>query len=122
MFLEKNLKTFLKTYFQSQLLKWKYDIKIIRRTIEEVIGKTKYSSDFPNKLRIRNIKVTDKILISDRFSEFFVNISTKLAPQIPQTKKYFWFSIDVTSSAFQEIEIMEIEFKVALLEMKKAMF
>lgn len=39
-----------------------------------VTGKRKVSSDFPNKLLINDIEITDKIIIANRIDQFFVNI------------------------------------------------
>ena len=79
-FFLKKFKNFLKKYHdQNQPFKRKDDFE---KSTKEVIGKRNVISEFPNKLVINDIEITDKILIADRSNKPYGIIGPELASRI----------------------------------------
>ena len=66
----------------NQLLHCKDDITKTWSIIKEKIGKRKVSSEFPNKLVINDIEITDEIF-ADRFDKLSGSIAPEQVSQIP---------------------------------------
>ena len=69
-------------YFGCQFEKHKNDIKRTWTIVNDILNRTKKSSDFPKYFMINGEKVSDDKSIADSFNSFFANVGPNLSKQI----------------------------------------
>ena len=87
--------------------------------MKEIIGKSKvFHQNLPNKLRINKTSITDKKIIADKFTEFFINIGSNLAAKIPPSNMNFDSYLPLVCTIFAEKSVIEEELKRAFFSLK----
>ena len=72
-----------------------------------------FPENFSKTLRINKTSITDKIVITDKFNEFFINVGSNPASKIPPSNTNFDSYFPEISTIFVENSITEEEFKNA---------
>ena len=91
--LKRSIRVAKKMFYFSAFNKCKYDIKNTWSLISGILNKTKNKQDLPEQFLINGEHVSDKSIIANQFNNFFINIGSSAAEQIPNTdglsyKKY----------------------------------
>ena len=75
-----------KKYLKEQLWKHKSNMRKTWEIIENVINKSR-NSTIKRIFHVNNVKTSDKIVISNGFNKYFVNVGATLANSIPRSDK-----------------------------------
>ena len=89
-FSKKFFKSFKKHYYQNKLEKCKNNHKTTWKTMKKINGKSKvFHQNLPDNLKTNKESITDKLIIADKFKEFFINKGSILAAKIPPSNMNF---------------------------------
>ena len=101
--LSKNIRNAKQQYYHDQLLKCSGDIKKVWKTIREIWNNKKANKEFPKHFKINNASISDKLEISECFTNFFASIGPKLASSINTDgkKPFHHYLSPKTSHQFQ---------------------
>ena len=91
-----------KKYFQKKLGFYKSNIKDIRKTLKDVIGKAKINE---NRLPIKIALENNEITIAEKFNEFYVNVGLNLASNIPQNNNDYKSYLPNISTLFDQQDL-----------------
>ena len=86
--LKRSIRNAKKLYYESCFNRYKSDIKNTWSTINTILNKNKKVKSFPRFFKDNGIEVEDKLLIANRFNNFFTNIGPNLAQQIDTPANY----------------------------------
>ena len=81
--LQRTIRNTKKTYYNQQLLKFRFDSRKLWSTINDIINRNKSSRALPEFFTLNNSKIYDKNLIANNFNSFFTNIGPELSQNIP---------------------------------------
>ena len=75
-----------KKYYEEQLIKYKYDSKLLWKTLNKIMNKHEKNKSFPNEFIANESarKINDPQTIADKFNEYFVNVGPNIAKKIPK--------------------------------------
>ena len=70
-----------KDYFENQLIKYKNNVKMTWRTINQVLHRNKSKGRLPDTFREKNkdVSFSDPVVIVNRFNEYFESVGPNLA-------------------------------------------
>ena len=91
-----------KKYFQKKLSFYKSNIKDIRKTLKDVIGKAKINE---NRLLKKIALENNEITIAEKFNEFYVNVGLNLASNIPQNNNDYKSYLPNISTLFDQQDL-----------------
>ena len=80
--LNTSLNTSKRKYYNDLLEEKKSNMKHFWAVIKEILN-NKHKQPYPSYFNYQNKKITDSIEIGNKFNEYFVNVGSKLAEQIP---------------------------------------
>ena len=107
-------------YYSEKLLQFQGDVKKTRRIMKEVTGKSKLiHSNLPRKIVINNNSIFEEKQIANAFNNFFINIGSKLADDIPTSTRSFESCVQNTNGTIKEVPITINELKDAFFPKKK---
>ena len=111
----KNLKLAKRLYISDLLIKYRKDIKMTWRTINDLIGKKKEAKDnFPKNILYKGKIIDSKSGIADAFNNFFATIGSDLAKKIPGSESSFADFLDRVEKDMSIKDITSDELKVAI--------
>ena len=107
--LKKTIRAAKKLYYNKCFHKFKSDVKNTWSTINDIIGKTKKTSDFPKYFLINGQQIDDDYKIANEFNKFFINVGPNLAesiqtPPMSSFEEYLGISTKKKFN-FQEVSI-----------------
>ena len=75
-----------KKYYEEQLIKYKYDSKLLWKTLNKIMNKHEKNKSFPNEFIANDSarKINDPQTIADKFNEYFVNVGPNIAKKNPK--------------------------------------
>ncbi len=80
---KKSINIIKRQYYEACLCKFKDDIKITWKTINEILNKTKKKKIFSRYFFFESEdQITDKLVIANKFNVFFTNVGPSLANKI----------------------------------------
>ena len=89
-------------YYSKMILHYKDNIKQTWQIMREVIGKGKLvNNSLPKHLILNNRNIFDQKTIANSFNEYFVNVGSKLACEIPQSQRSFGMYLKESDSYFE---------------------
>ena len=86
--LKKSIRNAKKLYYESCFNRYKSDIKNTWSTINNILNRNKRVKSFPQFFKDDGIEIENKLLIANKFNNFFTNIGPKLAEQIDTPTNY----------------------------------
>jgi hypothetical protein len=75
------IKAAKKKYYEEQLINYKYDTKMLWKTLNQIINKQEKNRSLPKEFTANNSegKISDPQTISNKFNEYFVNVGPDIA-------------------------------------------
>ena len=111
----RNLRLAKRLYVSDLLTKYKKDIKMTWRTVNDLIGRKKEgNSNFPNRIVVKNKNLTSKSEIADAFNDFFATIGSNLAKKIPDSDTPFTAFLSRVEEEMKIKDLSDEELKVAI--------
>ena len=115
----KNLKLEKRLYISDLLTKYRKDIKMTWRTVNELIGKKKENkTNFPKNIVYKNKDITSKCEIADTFNHFFATIGSDLAKKIPDSDKPFTAFLSRLETEMKATDLSNEELKKAIMNLE----
>ena len=115
----KNLKLAKKLYISDLLTKYRGDIKMTWRTINDLIGKKKEAKDtFPKNILHGGKNIDSKSKIADVFNNFFSKVGSELAKNIPDSDTPFTNFLERIENDMSIKDITSDELKVAFMKLE----
>ena len=111
----KNVKVAKKLYISDLLTKYRKDVKMTWRTINDLIGKKKVNNNmFPKNIFHDGKEVSSKREIANVFNTFFSSIGSDLASKIPDSEIPFTTFLNRIDKDMVSKDISNDELKVAI--------
>ncbi|XP_065658588.1 uncharacterized protein LOC136083107 [Hydra vulgaris] len=117
---EKIKKTAKANYYNKLLEKCQTDSRKTWQLLNEIIGKPKINKPcFPKTIKINHKTIDDENVIANEFNNFFVNIESKLASQVPSANKSFDKYLDRNKNELNNEKLTMLEFNNAFKILKR---
>ena len=115
----KYLRLAKRLYISDLLLKYRKDIKMTWRTVNDLIGKKKTEkSNFPESIFYKNKEVSSKRDIAEIFNKFFTSVGSNLASKIPESSKPFTDFLHRVDKEMVMKDVNDNELKAAFLNLE----